>query len=196
MAKIGINGFGRIGRLTLRASLEFDDLDVVAINYRNADLEYMAYMFNQRVIWWLRSRAAEPSEKGEDQKNEDMHHRHRGARRGREEQGAEQARQGPHHRDHRRAEDHRAEAAEHPHGRQGGENDERGDEERPHQLHGQDDDDTADRRDEEVISADTDARGGGKALVEGHGEDLMVEDREEADHRRRQAYAEPDVGVR
>ncbi len=45
MAKIGINGFGRIGRLALRASLEFDDLDVVAINYRNADLEYMAYMF-------------------------------------------------------------------------------------------------------------------------------------------------------
>ena len=45
MAKIGINGFGRIGRLALRASLEFEDLDVVAINYRNADLEYMAYMF-------------------------------------------------------------------------------------------------------------------------------------------------------
>lgn len=45
MAKIGINGFGRIGRLALRASLDFDDLDIVAINYHNADVEYMAYMF-------------------------------------------------------------------------------------------------------------------------------------------------------
>lgn len=45
MANIGINGFGRIGRLALRASLDFDDLNVVAINYHNADVEYMAYMF-------------------------------------------------------------------------------------------------------------------------------------------------------
>ena len=45
MAKIGINGFGRIGRLALRASMDFDDLDIVAINYHNADVEYMAYMF-------------------------------------------------------------------------------------------------------------------------------------------------------
>lgn len=44
MAKIGINGFGRIGRLALRASFDFDDLDIVAVNYRDADLEYMAYM--------------------------------------------------------------------------------------------------------------------------------------------------------
>ena len=41
--KIGINGFGRIGRLAFRASLERNDIDVVGIN----DLiepEYMAYM--------------------------------------------------------------------------------------------------------------------------------------------------------
>ena len=30
--KIGINGFGRIGRLVLRASAERDDVEVVAIN--------------------------------------------------------------------------------------------------------------------------------------------------------------------
>lgn len=45
MAKIGINGFGRIGRLALRAALDFEDLDIVAVNYRDADLEYMAYLF-------------------------------------------------------------------------------------------------------------------------------------------------------
>ncbi|MCQ2448382.1 MAG: type I glyceraldehyde-3-phosphate dehydrogenase, partial [Oscillibacter sp.] len=31
-AKIGINGFGRIGRLTFRAALTHSDVDVVAIN--------------------------------------------------------------------------------------------------------------------------------------------------------------------
>jgi glyceraldehyde 3-phosphate dehydrogenase len=30
--KIGINGFGRIGRLVMRASIEHEDLEVVAIN--------------------------------------------------------------------------------------------------------------------------------------------------------------------
>ena len=32
MTKIGINGFGRIGRLVLRGLLDRDDLEVVAIN--------------------------------------------------------------------------------------------------------------------------------------------------------------------
>ena len=30
--KLGINGFGRIGRLVMRASLERDNVDVLAIN--------------------------------------------------------------------------------------------------------------------------------------------------------------------
>ncbi len=30
--KIGINGFGRIGRMVLRASLDRDDIEVVAVN--------------------------------------------------------------------------------------------------------------------------------------------------------------------
>lgn len=42
---IGINGFGRIGRLVLRAALEKDGVDVVAINDPFINLEYMAYMF-------------------------------------------------------------------------------------------------------------------------------------------------------
>ena len=41
--KIGINGFGRIGRLVFRASLERDNLQVVAINDL-LDVDYMAYM--------------------------------------------------------------------------------------------------------------------------------------------------------
>ncbi|XP_015609177.1 glyceraldehyde-3-phosphate dehydrogenase 2 [Cephus cinctus] len=44
MSKIGINGFGRIGRLVLRASLERGG-EVVAINDPFIGLDYMVYMF-------------------------------------------------------------------------------------------------------------------------------------------------------
>lgn len=44
MVKVGINGFGRIGRLVFRASLERGDMQVVAINDPFIDLEYMVYM--------------------------------------------------------------------------------------------------------------------------------------------------------
>eukprot|EP00883_Tetradesmus_obliquus_P008902 jgi/Sobl393_1/19652/SZX72485.1 len=44
-AKIGINGFGRIGRLVLRATLDRKDVRVVAINDPFIEGEYMAYMF-------------------------------------------------------------------------------------------------------------------------------------------------------
>ncbi|AFP85900.1 glyceraldehyde-3-phosphate dehydrogenase, type I [secondary endosymbiont of Heteropsylla cubana] len=41
--KVGINGFGRIGRIILRAVQERDDIEVVAINDL-LDSDYMAYM--------------------------------------------------------------------------------------------------------------------------------------------------------
>jgi len=44
-AKVGINGFGRIGRLVLRAAIEKDSVEVVACNDPFLDLSYMAYMF-------------------------------------------------------------------------------------------------------------------------------------------------------
>ncbi|XP_030596559.1 glyceraldehyde-3-phosphate dehydrogenase-like [Archocentrus centrarchus] len=45
MVKIGINGFGRIGRLVTRAAVTGGKVEVVAINDPFIDLEYMAYMF-------------------------------------------------------------------------------------------------------------------------------------------------------
>ncbi|KAI1324539.1 glyceraldehyde-3-phosphate dehydrogenase [Xylariaceae sp. FL0255] len=42
--KIGINGFGRIGRLVLRAALERGDITVVAVNDPFIDTEYASYM--------------------------------------------------------------------------------------------------------------------------------------------------------
>ena len=43
MIKIGINGFGRIGRLALRSTLKNSEVEVVAINDL-VDIEYLAYM--------------------------------------------------------------------------------------------------------------------------------------------------------
>nr|AAB59010.1 glyceraldehyde-3-phosphate-dehydrogenase [Selaginella lepidophylla] len=43
--KIGINGFGRIGRLVARVVLERDDVELVAVNDPFISTEYMAYMF-------------------------------------------------------------------------------------------------------------------------------------------------------
>lgn len=43
-AKVGINGFGRIGRLVLRIASSRDDIDVVAVNDPFIDAKYMAYM--------------------------------------------------------------------------------------------------------------------------------------------------------
>lgn len=42
--KIGINGFGRIGRLVLRAGIERDDIEFTAVNDPFIDSDYMAYM--------------------------------------------------------------------------------------------------------------------------------------------------------
>ncbi|WFD29536.1 glyceraldehyde-3-phosphate dehydrogenase (phosphorylating) [Malassezia sp. CBS 17886] len=44
MVNIGINGFGRIGRIVLRNAFEISDANVVAINDPFIDLEYMVYM--------------------------------------------------------------------------------------------------------------------------------------------------------
>ena len=42
--KVGINGFGRIGRLVFRASLAHENVEVVGINDPFMTPDYMAYM--------------------------------------------------------------------------------------------------------------------------------------------------------
>lgn len=44
-AHVGINGFGRIGRLVLRSALHLGGVKVVGINDPFIDLDYMVYMF-------------------------------------------------------------------------------------------------------------------------------------------------------
>eukprot|EP00298_Acanthocystis_sp_HF-20_P005537 c15673_g1_i2.p1 GENE.c15673_g1_i2~~c15673_g1_i2.p1 ORF type:complete len:336 (+),score=126.65 c15673_g1_i2:58-1065(+) len=45
MVRLGINGFGRIGRLVARAAVQRNDIELVAINDPFMDLDYMVYMF-------------------------------------------------------------------------------------------------------------------------------------------------------
>ena len=45
MVRLGINGFGRIGRLVLRAALQHPEVEVVALNDPFIDAEYMVYQF-------------------------------------------------------------------------------------------------------------------------------------------------------
>lgn len=47
--KVGINGFGRIGRLAFRAAVQRNDIEIVEINDL-IDVEYMAYMLKYDTI--------------------------------------------------------------------------------------------------------------------------------------------------
>ncbi len=49
-AKVGINGFGRIGRLVFRAAMYNEKVDVVGINDPFIDLEYMVYMLRYDTV--------------------------------------------------------------------------------------------------------------------------------------------------
>ena len=44
MLKIGINGFGRIGRAIFRNIAHFNDIQIVAINDLNPEIENMKYL--------------------------------------------------------------------------------------------------------------------------------------------------------
>lgn len=48
--KVGINGFGRIGRLVFRAALNYDNVEIVGINDPFIDLNYMVYMLKYDTI--------------------------------------------------------------------------------------------------------------------------------------------------
>jgi len=48
--KIGINGFGRIGRLVARVALQSDDIELVAVNDPFIATDYMTYMFKYDTV--------------------------------------------------------------------------------------------------------------------------------------------------
>ena len=48
--KIGINGFGRIGRLIMRASVGRDDVEIVAINDPFLTPDYACYLYKYDTV--------------------------------------------------------------------------------------------------------------------------------------------------
>ena len=50
MIKVGINGFGRIGRLVFRAAQERNDVQIVAVNDPFLDLDYLIYMLQYDTV--------------------------------------------------------------------------------------------------------------------------------------------------
>ena len=49
--RVGINGFGRIGRVVIRAAMDMPEIEIRAINLRNANLEYMVYMLKYDTVF-------------------------------------------------------------------------------------------------------------------------------------------------
>ena len=49
--KIGINGFGRIGRVAFRVAMADPEVEVCGINVRNCDLDLMVYMVKYDTIF-------------------------------------------------------------------------------------------------------------------------------------------------
>ncbi len=50
MIKVGINGFGRIGRLEFRAAQERNDVQIVAVNDPFLDINYLVYMLKYDTV--------------------------------------------------------------------------------------------------------------------------------------------------
>ena len=48
--KIGINGFGRIGRLVFRAAVDNPEVEVKGINDPFIDIDYMVYMLKYDTV--------------------------------------------------------------------------------------------------------------------------------------------------
>lgn len=49
--KVGISGFGRIGRVVIRAAMNDPEIEICGINVRNADKDYMVYMLKYDSVF-------------------------------------------------------------------------------------------------------------------------------------------------
>ncbi len=62
--KIGINGFGRIGRAVARIALDHPDIDLVQINTRKGKNDLMAYLLQRDTVYRTYHRHVEESREG------------------------------------------------------------------------------------------------------------------------------------
>lgn len=62
--KIGVSGFGRISRLAIRSAMDMPEVEIAGINYRNADLKYLAYMLKYDSVFGRFPKSVETYENG------------------------------------------------------------------------------------------------------------------------------------
>jgi glyceraldehyde 3-phosphate dehydrogenase len=62
--KVGVSGFGRIGRVVIRAAMDMPEIDIAGINVRNADLDYLLYMLKYDTTFGRFPRTLELYDKG------------------------------------------------------------------------------------------------------------------------------------
>ncbi len=62
--KVGISGFGRIGRVVIRASMDMPEVEIAGINVRNADIDYLIYMLKYDTTFGRFPKSLEKYEEG------------------------------------------------------------------------------------------------------------------------------------
>ena len=62
--KVGINGFGRIGKVSFLAAMDDKDIEICGINVRNANIEYLIYMIRYDSSFGRFNGSLEKYEKG------------------------------------------------------------------------------------------------------------------------------------
>lgn len=62
--KVGISGFGRIGRVVIRAAMDMPEIEIAGINVRNADLDYLLYMLKYDTTFGRFPKSLERDEQG------------------------------------------------------------------------------------------------------------------------------------
>lgn len=62
--KVGISGFGRIGRVVIRAAMDMPEIEIAGINVRNADLDYLLYMLKYDTTFGRFPRSLEKYDDG------------------------------------------------------------------------------------------------------------------------------------
>ena len=127
------------------------------------------------------------------QKRQQVGDDHRGAHRGAEQIRCGEPRAEAGHGQDPRQDHHAPEALSHPHGRQGREDHQAGDQHSPHHPHSQHDGQGRQHGEERIVQPHPHTGGPGEALVEGDGEQLVVKQHEQQQHRRRQSGAEGHV---
>ena len=62
--KVGVSGFGRIGRVVIRAAMDMPEIELAGINVRNADIDYLIYQLRYDTTFGRFPRTLEKYEEG------------------------------------------------------------------------------------------------------------------------------------